>query len=62
MAFLTYVEDVDEFRGLQKGDRCRITHREDGTNLVFVEMISGNCKGQEIGLRNDQISDYEEDE
>ena len=61
MAVITYVEEVDEFRGLKKGDRCFITKREEGTNLVFVQMVSGACKGMELGMRNDQISDYEED-
>ena len=60
MAVITYVEGVDEFRGIAVNDRVVLTKREEGTNLVFVRFLTGACKGEEYGMDIRQISSEED--
>lgn len=60
MAFITYVEEVDNFRGIRQGDKCIVTKRQENSNLVFVTFLEGACKGQTLGMDIRQISSEEE--
>lgn len=59
MAVITYIDEIDEVRGIKVGDKCRVIRRESET-LVFIEFLTGACKGQELGMRTDQISSEED--